>query len=137
VQIARINERVERIDKGQVEPAAKLAKIAEALDRLDQRIAATTTSINKDVTGSVAPRPGVPAPQPAAATPPEPQKAVLEGWRIRSVYNGAALLQGRGGLIEVEPGDTLPGGGGRIERISRQDGRWVVVTSKGLIVSMR
>ena len=37
------------------------------------------------------------------------------------------------GVIEVEPGDVVPGLG-RIEAIRRQDGHWVVVTSKGLIV---
>jgi len=54
---------------------------------------------------------------------------------VRSVYNGAALIQSRvGGVMEVEPGDNLPGLG-RIEKIHRQDGKWVVVTSKGLIVT--
>jgi hypothetical protein len=37
-------------------------------------------------------------------------------------------------LIQVMPGDSLPGVG-RVESIKRQDGRWVVVTSKGLIVT--
>jgi hypothetical protein len=36
--------------------------------------------------------------------------------------------------MEVEPGDNLPGLG-RIEAIRRQDGRWVVVTSKGVILT--
>jgi hypothetical protein len=39
-------------------------------------------------------------------------------------------------MVEVEPGDVLPGLG-RIESIRRQDGRWVVMTSKGMITSMR
>jgi hypothetical protein len=60
---------------------------------------------------------------------------VLDGWIVRRVYNGAALIQGRfGGVIEVEPGDNLPGLG-RIETIRRQDGRWVVLTSRGMIVA--
>ena len=63
-----------------------------------------------------------------AAGPP-----VVDGWILRSVYNGAAIIQGRLGVVEVEPGDNLPGLG-RIENIRRQDGRWVVLTSKGLIV---
>jgi hypothetical protein len=53
---------------------------------------------------------------------------------VRSVYDGAALIQGRIGMIEVEVGDPLPGGG-RVEAIKRQDGHWVVVTSKGLILA--
>ncbi len=39
----------------------------------------------------------------------------------------------RGGILEVIPGDNVPGLG-RIDGIRRQDGRWVVVTSRGLIV---
>ena len=47
------------------------------------------------------------------------------------------MLRSRvGGMVEVEPGDVLPGLG-RIEAIRRQDGHWVVITSKGMITSMR
>jgi hypothetical protein len=38
------------------------------------------------------------------------------------------------GVIEVDQGDMIPGIG-RVDAIKKQDGRWVVVTSKGLIVS--
>ena len=69
--------------------------------------------------------------------PGRPQQAILEGWVVRNVYRGTAIVQSRRfGTIDVEPGDTLPGAG-RIENIKQQDGRWVVVTSRGLIVSMR
>ena len=62
---------------------------------------------------------------------------IVSGWAVRDVYRGVAMLQSRiGGLVEVEPGDVLPGLG-RIEAIRRQDGRWVVMTSKGMITSMR
>jgi len=37
-------------------------------------------------------------------------------------------------VIEVEAGDVVPGVG-RIESIRRQDGRWMVVTSNGIIPS--
>ena len=40
------------------------------------------------------------------------------------------------GIIEVDQGDMVPGLG-RVDAIRKQDGRWVVVTSKGLIVSPR
>ena len=46
------------------------------------------------------------------------------------------MVEGRSGLYEVGPGSTLPGIG-RVEAVKRQDGRWVVVTAKGLIVSGR
>jgi len=68
---------------------------------------------------------------------PKPEAARLptvEGWILRDVANGSALIESRGGMYEVYAGDPLPGLG-RVDAIRRQDGRWVVVTSKGLIVS--
>jgi hypothetical protein len=38
--------------------------------------------------------------------------------------------------MEVEQGDLVPGLG-RIDAIRKQDGRWVVVTSKGVITAPR
>ena len=72
-----------------------------------------------------------------AATAPKIESGRLptvEGWRLRDVANGGALIEGRGGIYEVYAGDPVPGLG-RIDAIRRQDGRWVVITSKGLIVA--
>jgi hypothetical protein len=136
-QSIKLGDRLDRFEKAQAEPTAKLAKLSEAVDRIERRTPATSLAaapIAHDVTGSVASL----APAPQLAGPPETQAATLprlDGWHVRSVYNGAALIQSRvGGVMEVEPGDNLPGLG-RIEAIRRQDGKWVVVTSKGLIAS--
>ena len=58
----------------------------------------------------------------------------MEGWVLRDVGHGGALIESRQGIYEVYAGDVVPGLG-RIDAIRRQDGRWVVVTSKGLIVA--
>ena len=55
---------------------------------------------------------------------------------VRDVQRGTALIEGRMGLIEVDQGDVVPGLG-RIDAIRKQDGRWVVVTSKGTIMPPR
>lgn len=116
-QSAKISERVERIEKAQAEPAAKLAKLSEAVEKLRA----------SEATGSVAP----PAPAPVA----QPNRLpIVDGWVLRDVSDGAATVQGRQGIFEVIPGDPLPGVG-RVDAIRRQDGRWVVVTSRGLIVA--
>src|SRR6266536_2980086 len=70
----------------------------------------------------------------AGAKPAKP--GVVDGWVLRKAYRGAALVEGRYGIIEIEPGDNLPGVG-RVEEIKRQDGHWVVVTPKGLIVGLQ
>jgi len=53
---------------------------------------------------------------------------------LRDVYDGGAVVEGRSGTYEVYAGDPIPGVG-RVDAIRRQDGRWVVVTSRGLIVA--
>ena len=53
---------------------------------------------------------------------------------VREVRRGTAFIEGRMGVIEVDQGDIVPGLG-RVEAIRKQDGRWVVVTSRGLILS--
>jgi hypothetical protein len=58
----------------------------------------------------------------------------VEGWVLRDVGYGGALIDGRRGTFEVYAGDMIPGVG-RVDAIRRQDGRWVVVTSRGLIVA--
>jgi hypothetical protein len=140
-QFGKLVERFDKSDRAQLDPATKLAKITETLDRLEKRVAAlpvtpppAPVAANPpagDVTGSITPRNG-----PDAKAPPPKQPTILESFTLRRVYGGTAYIEGRMGVIQVEPGETLPGGG-RVEEIKRQDGRWVVVTTKGLIVSQR
>jgi len=101
--------------------AGKIAKFSEALDKLKAA----------DATGSIPAPAAVPAPKPA---PQIARMPTVEGWVVRAVANGGALVEGRGGIFEVYAGDPLPGVG-RVDAIRRQDGRWVVVTSRGLIVA--
>jgi hypothetical protein len=44
------------------------------------------------------------------------------------------LIRNRRGTFEVYAGDRIPGLG-RVDAIRKQDGHWVVVTEKGLIVA--
>jgi hypothetical protein len=130
-QLVKLGDRLDRFERAQAEPAAKLAKLAEAIERIERRTPGpNAAAASHDATGSIAAV--APSPQAQAIAVRDTGPPVLEGWVVRSVYNGEALIQGRLGLVAVARGDTLPGVG-RIENIRRQDGRWVVVTSKGLI----
>ncbi|MGB7694859.1 MAG: hypothetical protein WBM12_18530, partial [Pseudolabrys sp.] len=73
-------------------------------------------------------------PGPAAEVPRRP--SVITDWTIRETRDGFVYVQGHGDVYQVVPGAPLPGIG-PVEQIKRQDGRWVVVTPKGIIVSMR
>jgi hypothetical protein len=131
-QVSKISERLDRSDKAQAEPAQKLAALTETVAKLEKRLAAAASADDNIVTGSIPQR----AAAPAAAPKDQSQPAIVRGWVLRDVYRGRALVENRSGLYEVAPGATLPGVG-RVETITRQNGRWVVVTPKGLIVSMR
>src|SRR5262245_13768951 len=99
-QLGRISERIDRVERSQAEPAASRGEAA-----------------SKDVTGSVVP---------VASGLNQPAKpAAVEGWVVRDVYRGTALIEGRMGVIEVDQGDVVPGLG-RVDAIRKQDGRWVV-----------
>ncbi|HYS12889.1 MAG TPA: hypothetical protein VEN28_06235 [Burkholderiaceae bacterium] len=102
----------------------QISHLNERFDRIERRIDALAT---KDTTGTV----------PAAPTQKIGMRAPLAGWSVRDVYRNAALIQGtKLGMMEVSPGDNIPGLG-RIHSIRQQDGRWVVVTSRGIIAQPR
>jgi hypothetical protein len=120
-QFAKLGERIDRVERAQAEPVAKLNKAIDAIERLSRGEAASAA---KDVTGAILPPAGL------------PKGGAVEGWVVRDVHRGTALLEGRMGLIEVDQGDVVPGLG-RVDAIRKQDGRWVVVTPRGLIMSPR
>ncbi len=137
-QFNKTSDRLDKVEKAQVEPAAKLAKLSEAVEKLRATPApapvAAAPAPARDVTGSV-PQPAAVAAAAPAGAPPKPDVGRLprvEGWVLRDVGNGGALIEGRQGIFEVYAGDPVPGLG-RIDAIRKQDGKWVVVTSKGLI----
>jgi hypothetical protein len=150
-QFNKTSDRLDKIERAQAEPAAKLAKLSEAVDKLRgvpvaAPVAAAATpaasSVAKDTTGSIGP---ASAQQQAAAQAPKTDAKLdakievgrlptVEGWVLRDVAYGSALIDSRRGTYEVYAGDMIPGLG-RVDAIRRQDGRWVVVTSRGLIVA--
>jgi len=140
-QINKASDRLDKVEKAQAEPASKLAKLSEAVDKLraaQPTTAAAAPAAAKDITGSIPQQvAAVTPPASAPAAPPKPEVARLptvDGWILRDVANGSALIESRRGMYEVYAGDPIPGLG-RVDAIRKQDGRWVVVTSKGLIVA--
>jgi hypothetical protein len=140
-QFNKTSDRLDKVEKAQVEPAAKLAKLSEAVDKLraapvSAPVAAAAPAAAREVTGSVSQPATVAAAAPAAAVAPaKPDVGRLpkvEGWVLRDVGNGGALIESRQGIFEVYAGDPVPGLG-HVDAIRKQDGKWVVVTTKGLI----
>lgn len=123
-QMARIADRVERAERAQAEPASRVAKLSELLEKIDKRTASVAATPAPETTGSIVPK-------------QEDRPAVVNGWILREIFRGGAVVENeRMGVFEVVPGANLPGLG-KVETIRRHDGRWVVVTPKGFIVSQR
>jgi hypothetical protein len=141
-QVAKIADRMDRAEKAQNDAGTRLAKAGDVLDRVEHRLAASGEvtgglgEAHKAPASVLASAPGLAsasASASASAAAAEAKRPVVEGWVLRDVYHGAAMIQGHGEVIAVLPGDSLPGLG-RIEAVKRQDGRWVVVTARGLIL---
>jgi hypothetical protein len=144
-QIGKTSDRLDKVEKAQAEPAAKLAKLSETVEKLRTASVATPAAAPvaaaaaapaapKESTGSIQAANAGPAQVPLPAPKPEVARLpTVEGWVLRDAGNGSALIEGRQGIFEVYAGDPIPGLG-RIDAIRKQDGRWVVVTSRGLIV---
>lgn len=143
--VARLTKDIATL-KANLEAANKAAhaQFAKISDKLSEKIARDSA----EITGSIAapqtaaaqsaPTVPVPLPRPAqrgAAVEPLNPPPVLDGWRVVDVFDGYVYVQGHGRIFEVAIGTQLPGLG-RVEQVKRQDGRWTVVTPKGVILSM-
>lgn len=123
--------------KSSVDASNKSAhtQIAKLSERLARESAEVTGSISPPQTTAPVPTPR-PAPRSASADTAPPRAPVVQGWSIRDMRDGYIYVEGKGEVYQVVPGAPLPGIG-PVESVKRQDGRWVVVTPKGLIVAAR
>jgi hypothetical protein len=118
----------------------RIEKIADRLERLERQVADPIT------TAAIAPK--TEAPKPAALPDPhalptpadvaaagqkiEVRPKIFQNYVLREVADGVALIEGPDGLREVWPGRGIPGAG-KVTSIEKQAGKWVVITSEGLI----
>lgn len=149
--VARLAKEVTTL-KANLEEANKStrAQVAKIDTKVDSKIARIDERLKKEaeeVTGSIsAPQTiaaavPVPTPRPASRmasveNQPPARLQVVPGWSIRDTRGGYIYVESRGDVYQIVPGAPLPGLG-PVESVKRQDGRWVVTTPKGIIVSMR
>lgn len=182
-RIARLAEALERLEKSR-EPT-RLQGVAERLERVERSVQAalaagagptpaaaplaTSAPASNSTAASSAPPSVVTSPvsnpsQVSVPTPPakpdvaqtgslgdakgpkadparpepakgetDPRRTPLEGYVIRDVEDGYALIETRTGrFVEVSAGQILPGIG-RVEAVERRGRQWVVVTPRGFI----
>jgi len=139
--IARLNRDLATL-KASLEQANKAAhtQIAKISERLDHQAA--------DVTGSISAPQTVPATTPtplptsrpaqriAAGEAPPARIPVVPDWSIHDFRDGYVFVENHGEVYQVQLGAPLPGLG-PVQSVKRQDGRWMVLTPKGMIVSLR
>lgn len=135
-QVAKIETRIDtKVD----------SKIAKLDERLKKEAEEVTGSISAPQTvAAVAPQAAavpVPTPRPApriasAGSYPAGRLPVVPGWSIHDTRGGYVYVESRGDIYQITPGVPLPGLG-PVESIKRLEGRWVVKTPRGIIVSMR
>jgi hypothetical protein len=136
---ARLAEQLERLASADRDPA-KLAPLMDRLERMEKQASAASPATPKPAapatgepsqTGSIDTKPQ------ADLKPPINKSAPLEGWVLRDIYDGVALIEGPNHRFhEVAPGQSVAAVG-RIEAIERRGKAWVVVTSKGVIGAER
>ncbi|MFE1602905.1 hypothetical protein [Methylobacterium sp. ID0610] len=152
-RFGQLAERIDRVAKLGGDAGTKLAALTEKLDHLDReqsaRLAALGETIGRQHAAAAPAAPAAPTAavaKTASAEPAltgslpdkpaaKPAPAVVDSWVLRDVYDGVAMIENRNRrLVEVGPGDTVPGIG-RVETIERRGKTWVVVTKSGLITS--
>lgn len=140
----------DRIGRSEQALDKRLTILAETVTRGEReqsdRIAGMIAQLEKKSQASVAAVPAKPEakseskPEARASEPTQtgsladkPKTETLDGWALRDVYDGVAILEDRRRrLVEVGRGDAVPGIG-RVEAIERRGRQWVVVTRQGII----
>lgn len=140
--IAQLGKQVAGL-KTELAKANKAAnsKIAKIADRVETIATPTPAPARPpDITGSIPHQSQiaeVPIPRPApriAAVSTRP--VVVPNWTIRAARGGYVYVEGYGDIYQVVPGAPLPGLG-PVQSVKRENGRWMVVTPRGIIVAAR
>jgi hypothetical protein len=122
---AKLTEKVERLAVAVQEPGKKLSALEARFDKFEGQITTTLNNLSAKPTAT------------PVAMESNRRAEPVDGWVLREVYNGSALVESRNRrLYEVLPGGMIPGVG-RVESIERRGARWVVLTDKGFIGTYR
>jgi hypothetical protein len=122
-----VRQKLEQLTAGQQEMAQKIASL-QALQQDSKQ------KESSQLSAPAAPLPFRKNERTVAA--PQAPRWILRDWWISHARNGYVYVQGHGEVYRVVPGTPLPGLGA-VEQIKRENGRWVVMTPKGIIASMR
>jgi len=146
--LAQLAQRVDKLDH---EEGAKVDKLSERVDHEGSAVTVELTSRVDKLEKKILAPPPAPIQTASIKQPPVPPtlsadvsmeptgsierpRPVLRGYVVLAARDDIALVGGRYGEREVRQGDFLPGAG-RVERIERKGGNWVIETSEGVIAA--
>ena len=141
-EFADVKARLDKVEKSvavAAAPASEFADLTTRLNRLEKRAAAVPAASSATPLPPAAPKQlthtarAEPSASNEIAKPDNP-RPLLRDYNVEDVQGGIAVVDGRYGPQQVAPGDFIPGAG-RVLRIERRGGDWVVVTSRGVIAS--
>jgi hypothetical protein len=117
---------------------SQIAKISERFGHAAAEVTGSIAAPQTTEPGAVTP---LPTPRPNARVAAWESQApvrltVVPGWTIRDARNGYVDVEYHGDVYQVTLGVPLPDLG-PVQAIRRQDGHWMVVTPRGIIISMR
>ena len=144
---------VDRLDRMDREIAQRLGEVGKAaaqtsqrLEQLEQRpspgvaagAATALPTLAPPAAPSLTPLPPLAIPSQTTVVPQAPPRSAraaripVNGYVLRKVRGGVAVLEGHAGLRQVTRGDAIPGAG-TVRAIEKRGRDWVVVTSIGII----
>lgn len=125
-QTAALTNTSSRLDRSDRDIGARLDRVNERIERVEKQVSSPVPVSSTQKNTTVASRS---TPEEKAR---EPEASPIHSYVLRDVFRGGALVESRHGLMEVFPGVQLPGAG-RVRSVEKRDGRWVVVTTTGVI----
>jgi hypothetical protein len=131
-RFGRFSENLDRIERSSSSSTAKLDRLAQ-VQASAPTISPAPTQMS--LIASAAPGAETTGSVPSSERASAPKKLV-KGWSVRQAYEGIAILQGPNGVVEAVLGQQVPGLG-HIEEIKNENGRLVVLSSSGTILSTR
>lgn len=111
---------------------ARIAAIEKKVDDLAAKIAGQPSPPVSSVDGTKQ-MSAAPAAADLSASIPPLKPEILESATLKGVSRDLAWVSTGSGVVEVREGDTIPGAG-RVLKIREYEGRWIVVTSDGIVV---
>jgi hypothetical protein len=139
-ELAEITTRLNRLEKRAAvasTPSSEGADSQARLDKGEKRAAAAAANPTKPLPAGPKQSTLVAKAEPSASneiSKPDNPKPLLRDYSVEDVRDGIAVVDSRYGPQSVTPGDFIPGAG-RVLRIERRGGDWVVLTSRGVIAS--